>query len=719
VMPMIIAATQDPHPDVRACACFALGQACMYLAPEVVSFHGTVIPACLQVLSQPDVSQKLLACYVLESFLEFLQPDQVRPYTQALLHGLGTVVSVDHLRVKQIAIGALGSLAAGAEDEFAPHAEGMMNLIGPMLFLTAPGTVRLRGVALLTAGRVCFAVGADIFAPYLDECMRSCNEGIAMENDEIEYELKESAHVFFFEAARTFERRFAPYVPGVVEAVRTAAHQPEIIVSRGKTEQFEALEFSDEESDDDDDDENGLADGVEGEELGGGGNTVNLKDVVGKKPKIRAIEDQAFITYKASAVQCMGGLAENCPEAIAPHANLLIATYQMLKDSVYPVVKGETYTAWALTIGALADAMGIAERFGPGEAMGIPDDLRVLVDQVVYLAVEAMALDDNRKIVSKAIMAMQIIAVKLGIAGLQSHMDDVMKAVLQLVRLKAPCQEKLDDDAEDPEMDIDADNVILDATCDLIGSLGRCMGPLFAQYFDTIVQHMQRFIRPESSHHDRAMLFGCYGEALEHMGETAFRYANVILPQLQAGLEDSMVGTRRNASYAAGVLASCSGAPLAPHYPDLLRWLAPVCRRAASDDPTSDGADTDNALSAVSRMIHAVPQAVPLEHVLPVFLEALPLQSDMEEAERVYACVCSLLAAENPAMESNLPRALLGLALALQPTHKANDDVKENVRQCLAQIAAQPHRQARVREAVGVIPDPTARATLAAVMGLA
>lgn len=56
---------------------------------------------------------------------------------------------------------------------------------------------------------------------------------------------------------------------------------------------------------------------------------------------------------------------------------------------------------------------------------------------------------------------------------------------------------------------------------------------------------------------------------------------------------------------------------------------------------------TDNAAGAVARLIIARPEAVPLDQVLPVFLNSLPLKADYAENEPVFNCLFQLFRVNN------------------------------------------------------------------------
>lgn len=73
------------------------------------------------------------------------------------------------------------------------------------------------------------------------------------------------------------------------------------------------------------------------------------------------------------------------------------------------------------------------------------------------------------------------------------------------------------------------------------------------------------------------------------------------------------------------------------HYPSLLAALYPLF------SPDEEDGVRDNAAAAVARMILACPGTIPLPQVLPVFLGALPLKDDLEEAGIVYGCLFTLI----------------------------------------------------------------------------
>ena len=81
-------------------------------------------------------------------------------------------------------------------------------------------------------------------------------------------------------------------------------------------------------------------------------------------------------------------------------------------------------------------------------------------------------------------------------------------------------------------------------------------------------------------------------------------------------------------------------------------------------------------------MIMKHPNAVPVDQVLPVFTQALPLKRDFEENEPVYKLIFSLIRSQNAWVFNNLPQLLAVFAEVLSKP----DDLKPHTRQEMIEI---------------------------------
>jgi hypothetical protein len=91
---------------------------------------------------------------------------------------------------------------------------------------------------------------------------------------------------------------------------------------------------------------------------------------------------------------------------------------------------------------------------------------------------------------------------------------------------------------------------------------------------------------------------------------------------------------------------------------------------------------TDNACGAVARMIMKHPNAVPLDQVLPVFVQALPLKRDFEENETVYRLLFQLIRSQNAWVGNNMGALLAVFTEVLSKP----DDLKPHTRQEMIEV---------------------------------
>lgn len=112
-------------------------------------------------------------------------------------------------------------------------------------------------------------------------------------------------------------------------------------------------------------------------------------------------------------------------------------------------------------------------------------------------------------------------------------------------------------------------------------------------------------------------------------------------------------------------------------YPGLLTALYPLFQGQVLPNVT------DNACGAVSRMIMKHPNAVPLDQVLPVFVQALPLKRDFEENEAVYRLLFQLIRSQNEWVGNNMGALLTVFTEVLSKP----DELKPQTRHEMLEIA--------------------------------
>lgn len=156
-----------------------------------------------------------------------------------------------------------------------------------------------------------------------------------------------------------------------------------------------------------------------------------------------------------------------------------------------------------------------------------------------------------------------------------------------------------------------------------------------------------------------------------------------------SALADPEAEVQSNAAFAIGSLIWNTQTDLSSQYMTVLGALHPLFN--PSGDGTRKENAQDNAAGAVARMILKNQAAVPLEQVLPIFLQALPLKRDWAESEWTFNAIFQLFQAQHPIILQNLDHilAVFGVALAsVQTSFYPTDDaqLKETTRDRVVEL---------------------------------
>lgn len=150
-------------------------------------------------------------------------------------------------------------------------------------------------------------------------------------------------------------------------------------------------------------------------------------------------------------------------------------------------------------------------------------------------------------------------------------------------------------------------------------------------------------------------------------------------------LSDSENEVLSNAAFAVGLLVEYSEVDLSPQYFQLLGALRPLFIIPAQA-PASRLNAKDNAAGAVARLIIRNTGAVPLDQVLPIFIDALPLKNDYLENRPVFRALFHLFKTNASALYPFMDRLLSLFAHVLDPS--GPDQVGDEIRGELIHLLA-------------------------------
>lgn len=690
IVPVLLSAFSDPEYYVRECACFAMGQFAEFMQPEILTFNQAVLPVVFNALSEPRFTIQGHACYILENFCENLQPKTLRPFLGALMTKLVELVQSDKGMTKEMALSAISSTAVAAETEFIPYTAATCQVLQPLLFLTEPKVFNIRGRALECLGHIAIAVGPEVFAPYFEIGMQSATQGVSINNED----LKEHAFLFITNSSKCMKAQFTPYLPSVVPFLCEVAQEAEVVHTV--------------DDDDDDEEEEEAEPGVaEDDDFDPNDLHVNLTE--------------GFVNTKRAAVIALGALAEHTGQAYFPFLQTAMEAV-MTEDmgsafSLHEDIRAESFMTLPRFIKCALLTVGITAPPSQGQVFPLNEQITKIVSQSVVICLSAIEEDEDKPAVAAAVEALELILKEVGVVAL--HMSDfdeknpqviiarLMNLLLMLLAEKTTCQTSTEADAHDEEDDGNSENAVMIATTDLITTLARLLREEFKVYFDEFHKYLIKFAKPNRLYSDRTMAVGCYADVLACLGPASLTYADSVMPIAQAGLADRMEGMRRNSAVCVGSLVQSAGAALHPHYMILLQWLSPLCiRQEKHRQSDNGGADVDNALSAVAKMINSSPTTVPLAQVLPVMIQALPLSDDHQEGPGVYSCLSSLLIRNEPNAVAVAPQLIAALGEVLTHNSSAVDETKGICASALRELVRNPAYTSIVQSYCASLTDP-------------
>lgn len=561
----------------------------------------------------------------------------------------------------------------------------MCGILHQYLFLTEPATFSLRGRSLECLGHIAIALGKDHFVRYFEMGMQSATRGLQLDDEN----LKEHCFVYVANSVKVMGKDFQNFLPELVPYLLDIVEEDEILKC--------------DEDDEEDQEEDGGDDNEAGDDEDVGDYRLNVME--------------GFVNTKKAALTALGAVAEHTQELFFPYLQRAMQAV-VTQDigslfSLHDNIRSESITIlqYFLMSACAQHNMAVPQK---GVVQQLPPVVQELTSVVMNVCVTALVGDEDKLPVSYACECIDGVFKLVGLAALHVPAADknhpvaveLIKAIHTLLGEKAPCQtarkvEKLED-----EEDEDHDNGVIDSVTDLVAALARVLGSDFVPYFDEFHKLLLKFTKPARSHSDRAMAIGCYAEVVKEIGNPSIKYAESLLPIIHSGLSDPMESVRRNSSFCIGVLVESTGTSLAPHFLNILQWLHPLCiRRENQLSSDAGGADVDNAVAAVTRMITAAPSSVPLSHVLPVLLDALPLRSDTTEGPAVYGCFYGLLHSNNADALNQAQKLIVLFCETLSPNSTAIDETKAVSVQSLKLLLQHPQLASSVQNYLGSITD--------------
>jgi hypothetical protein len=622
----------DPHPRVRYAACNSIGQLSLDYAPDPSkphqsSFqslhHAAVVPHLLKLMEDPvNCRVQAHGAAALVNFCEHANKEVLAPYLNDILTRLGAMLQSPFKIVLEQTVTAIATVADSSEKLFQTYYPHFMPLLKQILVTANDPKYRLlRGKTMECISLIGIAVGKEVFAADAADVMGVLQQSqvAGMEDDDPQISYMLAAWARMCEILGT---DFMPYLQYVM---------PPLI----KSVQLEAkVIFLDT-----DDNEEDLDGGAENWEV------VPVADDkrIGIKTSILEEKSTACEMLKIYVSQLGGGFAPY----VANVSTIMIGLLEFVFEEKVRMCAASTLAP--LLYSAMQE---------PTLLVRVPE----MWANFAPALIKAANNETDHEVLSWQIESVKDCIEQIGTvpgcitpeliqqvaAGIVCWMDDYEGRYRQ--RLSEKEDEDYDADAdvklqEDEQTDVE----IIQQIAHLMHALFVTLKDDFLAYFDHLNPYFLRMMTPERPSADRQWALCVFDDLVEACGAQSVKYAAQFVPAILGGLQDKTPAVRQAASYGIGVMASVVGDPYVEQCKQALPILQQVIQAPTSRDFGNLEA-TENAISAILKIVQNPACGVPLATMLPGFLQMLPFKEDQEEADYVYGFLCELIMNSDPAM---------------------------------------------------------------------
>jgi len=203
-----------------------------------------------------------------------------------------------------------------------------------------------------------------------------------------------------------------------------------------------------------------------------------------------------------------------------------------------------------------------------------------------------------------------------------------------------PCQQDMGDDDDHEDLDDEEsseyDWLVIDTALDVIIAMSKVLGSQFGEVWKVYQQPVMKYGSSQTNY-ERSTAIGVIAECTRNMGAGVTPFTEGLLKLLLHRLSDEDPEAKSNAAYAIGLLIfhSTNSAAYLPSFNTILSKLEPLLQ-------TKLARTLDNACGCVCRMIMAHQDKVPVDDILPVMVDLLPLTEDYEENTPIFECISGL-----------------------------------------------------------------------------
>lgn len=641
----------DKEAMVCNAALFALGQFSEHLQPDITKYAKELLPLLFQYLGkatqEADKNPRGLtkSYYALEMFIENLS-QEILPYLPDLMsHLLNVLKTSTAVRPRELAISAIGAVATAACEGMTPYFEEIINHFrGYLVSATDKDTKKLQVAAIDTLGVLARNIGHETFMPLATECVQL---GLGLLENADDPDLRRCVYGLFAALSGLLKDDLKPSMEKIVHYLLLSLKSTEGVIAHYKENAEQVAIFNEEALQDEEDIQD--SDGEDGSEA------LKLEGI--------SVEN-AYLEEKEDACCALGELAQHTSTAFLPYLETVYAEVLELID--YPAA-GIKKAAIA-TLGQLCFC--VHETYSSSPSGDAENALKTMLCTVVPKYIEIAREDQDRTVVMSAVDSLHELLERLGLAVLQvtDTTDSILQTMKDIFTHQVACQ---DNEEDEDEQQAEYDSMLIESAGDVLPIMARLLGgPAFAPFFASFITDLLKRLKQTSSTAEKSFAVGTLAEVIESIEDTTKLFVDQLYPVFQRMLKEEDDEVRSNAVFAMGMLAANGGEVMRERHPEVLKHLLEMMEKE------ENGRVMDNACAAICRMIWTNGVNLPLQHIVPVVIQQLPLKEDFEENTTVFTCLLKLYQEDNQQVVDSLP-VLLEVVASILGTPQAKPDIQK------------------------------------------
>ncbi|KAF2124073.1 ARM repeat-containing protein [Dothidotthia symphoricarpi CBS 119687] len=686
ILPMVLHLLEDPELKVRAAALNGVARLADDLAEDVGKEHARLIPAMIvnfdlaannaqNAEDEHNLSIIRGSCMAIDSLIEGLDPEDAGKYVPELIPRFSKLFDHEDLRVKEVAISAVGSIACAAEQAFLPFFEQTMHALSPYVRVKdSQDELDLRGVTCDTMGKIASAVGAQPFEPYVLPLMEASEEALHLDHPR----LRETSYILWSTMAKVYEEQFAKYLPGTVKGLQECLEQEETgeLIGEEALEQLNGSEVviggtKFQVAPDDDDDDSDLNEAAMGDE-----DEDDWDDLEGVS---------AVAMEKEIAAEVFGDIITHTRREYIPYLEATVTKLlELVNHSYEGIRKAAIGTLWRTfaCLFSLAEGDGMA-KWQPGlpPSNEPPAELKKLGNLVMLATMSVWQDEMDRGTVTDINRDVAATLKLCGPAILMTEngtvVPEICQTLLAIITKHHICQQ---DDGEEMDEDMleessEYDWLVIETAMETITCLSVALGPQFSELWKMFEKPLMKYASSQEST-ERSAAVGTIAECVGNMGAGCTPYTTGLLKLLLHRLSDEDPETKSNAVYGIGLLCEAT-----TNDEEILKSLSTIFSKL---EPLLDAQDQarllDNTAGCVSRFITKHTDRLPIAEVLPRLVNLLPLREDYEENKPVFGMIVKLYQKNDATVQQMTPRLMPVFEKVLgEPQDQLEDETRSQL----------------------------------------